>query len=83
MKAPFVGPPSTAQDDRCAFAQDIDQPKCERPATVHLAVRSEGWGVVGLAACPDHELIARAAGAVLAEYAAGPLCGFLTGECWS
>ncbi len=83
MTTPFVGLPETVENDRCSYAPDIDQPRCDRPAVVHLAVESAAWGVVGLAACPEHERIARGAGELLGEHFFGDACCGLTGECWS
>lgn len=82
MKPPFVGPPVTVQDDRCAFAPDLDQPKCGQRAITHLVVRSVGWGVVGLATCADHEQVARLSGEVLNEHPYDDPCQYMTGECW-
>lgn len=80
---PFVGLPSTAVGRQCAYAPDLDQQACGAEAIVHLMVRSDPWGVVGLLTCPDHETIGRATGEVLDEHPVGDYCQYLTGECWN
>lgn len=80
---PFVGLPADVEHLTCSYSPDLDRPQCEASAVLHLAVDSEGWGVVGLLACSRHLAIARATGAVLAEHDARDECRFLTGKCWS
>lgn len=80
---PFVGLPDTDEQGRCAYAPDLDRPSCDELAAVHLALRADGWGVVGLLTCAGHEMIARETGVVLAEHPTRDECRFSTGECWS
>lgn len=79
MATPFVGLP-TATTGGCAFSADLDSPSCGEPPTIHLAVRSPGWGTVSLASCPNHAPIARASGTVLGVHPHLPACE--TTDCW-
>lgn len=72
MTQPFVGLPTTGTG--CAFAADLDSPKCGSEPSVHLIVQSAAWGMVTLESCDRHAAIARLAGDEITEHAYGPDC---------
>lgn len=74
MVEPFIGLPSDDLSGRCGYALDIDQPGCTSPATVHLRVQSQAWGVVAMSACDLHLSIAESAATVLDRHPYGPGC---------
>ncbi|WP_194821287.1 hypothetical protein [Micromonospora sp. S-DT3-3-22] len=63
---PFVGLPSDTADG-CAYAADLDAPPCTQAATVHIIGRAPGWGWVALPSCDDHQAIAEAGCADVAD----------------
>jgi hypothetical protein len=77
---PFVGEPAGISGV-CVYSRIPGDLPCGELPTVHLCVESAVKGVVGLAACGNHEGIARASGRVLDEHSyEPPFCK--GGACW-
>lgn len=79
---PRVGPESDEYRAVCVYSRAPGEPQCSAPATLHVAVDSDAYGIVSLAACTTHAPTARAAGRYLEEHAFEGYCG-LPGTRWS
>ncbi|MFI7249803.1 hypothetical protein [Micromonospora chalcea] len=79
---PRVGPASSEHRAVCGYSDTPAAPLCEAPASRHVLADSPQYGLVSLAACPDHLEIARLAGRFLDEHQHTGVCG-LPGTRWS
>jgi hypothetical protein len=59
----------------CSYRLRPETRRCGTPATIHLLLYSDGWGIVGLSTCDDHVHLARAAGRLLGEHRYSSTCG--------
>lgn len=75
---PILGPPPTAPG--CAHAITLDHQTCGRTPVVHVATFSDATGLVELASCRRHAVLARLAADLIAEHRYGARCD--AGRCW-
>lgn len=80
--APRVGAPSDEYRAVCVYSSAPGEPQCNATARLHVMVNSGNYGVVMLATCDSHALIARMSGAFLQEHAFQGYCG-LPSTRWS
>lgn len=82
---PYAGEPADpmhAADGGCLFhGQSPADPRCPNRATLHVLFRDREYGVIAVAACVEHEHIARGVGPVLCEHELGSDCG-MPGAVW-
>jgi len=64
------------------YSPNPGDPSCNAQATLHVMVRSSSYGVVMLATCDSHALIARKSGVFIQEHKHEGFCGF-PGTLWS
>jgi len=85
MTPPYIGAvadPMDAADGGCLFhGRSPADPRCTQAAITHLMLKDGTHGVVSVAACAQHEPIARAAGTVLREHPHEAVCG-MPGAIW-
>jgi hypothetical protein len=81
VSAPWVGKPSDEYRAVCGYSAHPGAPKCTSVATVHVMVRDDHYGPVGLAACDTHAATARTSGEWIAEHPFEGWCG-LPGTHW-
>lgn len=68
MTKPWVGEPTDEYRAVCVYSERPGAPKCDATATVHVMVRDEHYGPVGLVACDTHASTARASGEFITEH---------------
>lgn len=79
---PRVGAETDEYRAVCVYSPSPGDPQCDAPATLHVQVDCDPYGVVALAACPQHAPIARASGRFIEEHVYEGYCG-LPGTLWS
>lgn len=79
---PRVGAESDEYRAVCVYSRAPGEPQCNATARLHVMVNSAGYGVVMLATCKSHALIARMSGFFLQEHTFEGYCG-LPGTLWS
>jgi hypothetical protein len=74
--------PMHTMDGGCLFhGRTMADPRCPKPAMLHLMIRDREHGVISVATCGEHERIAHAAGVVLREHEHEAVCGW-PGSMW-
>ncbi|HEX5995997.1 MAG TPA: hypothetical protein VFY84_12715 [Jiangellales bacterium] len=78
---PTVGGASDEYRAVCVYSPRPGGDPCGREATLHVLTESQQYGLVALASCAGHALIARAAGRFVMEHDFAGVCD-LPGTIW-
>jgi hypothetical protein len=78
---PWVGEPSTEYRPICVYSSSPGHPRCDAPASAHVMVADDRYGVVALTSCGTHAGLARTSGRFIMEHQYEGVCGF-PGTLW-